>query len=452
MRYIRLALACLAAVYVAACAHKPPPVTAGCELPAYKMTVNPDHEEFIGPTVGSPADFAATLNDAFGASKSAAPEPDLLILSGGSQHGAFGAGFLAGLAHRDGKLPNYRVVTGVSTGALLSTLAFLANRAHPTDRQYPDYVTRHGYPANNLDALRKVFSIDSEDRILNVHKGSIFAGLSKGSLATFVPLRQLIGGILSTQTLEQIREEAQTRRLIVGVTSLHDGRAYAIDLTQFVARNLQAGSYDMVRECYIDALLASSTVPPAMPPVTLVLRHPLTHSVAKPAMFIDGGARFGVFWNQLQNANLPNLKSATMIINGRFYTDDWDDFEKAGGQWSLPSVAMRSVGILTNQIYRFSVDDAERHFKQNGSLEMAFISDENLKETYQSSEATLPPGEYPGGDNDATCLQAYENDKKRESPLEFYAEYMRCMVNYGFARGSTAPWNRKVGATVQAPR
>src|SRR5436190_23359675 len=44
---------------------------------------------------------------------------DVLMLSGGGQNGAFGAGFLRGWQSRtDARLPAFDLVTGISTGAL----------------------------------------------------------------------------------------------------------------------------------------------------------------------------------------------------------------------------------------------------------------------------------------------------------------------------------------------
>src|SRR5437868_1533372 len=52
---------------------------------------------------------------------------DMLILSGGGSHGAWGAGVLRGWRDNpDNPRPKkFQVVTGVSTGALLATYAFL---------------------------------------------------------------------------------------------------------------------------------------------------------------------------------------------------------------------------------------------------------------------------------------------------------------------------------------
>ena len=55
------------------------------------------------------------------------PRREFLVLSGGSQHGAFGGGFFSALPH----VPTYDVVTGISTGALQSTTVFLANQPAP---------------------------------------------------------------------------------------------------------------------------------------------------------------------------------------------------------------------------------------------------------------------------------------------------------------------------------
>lgn len=49
----------------------------------------------------------------------------MLFLSGGSLHGALGAGYLQGWKAQSGHLPNFAVVTGISTGAILATFAFI---------------------------------------------------------------------------------------------------------------------------------------------------------------------------------------------------------------------------------------------------------------------------------------------------------------------------------------
>src|SRR3954447_3579866 len=54
----------------------------------------------------------------------ALPRVDFLALSGGSDDGAFGAGLLIGWTEA-GTRPEFKLVTGVSTGALIAPFAFL---------------------------------------------------------------------------------------------------------------------------------------------------------------------------------------------------------------------------------------------------------------------------------------------------------------------------------------
>jgi hypothetical protein len=54
---------------------------------------------------------------------------NLMLISGGGDWGAFGAGFIKGWSHVQGPLtkPEFDVVTGVSTGALIAPFAFLGD-------------------------------------------------------------------------------------------------------------------------------------------------------------------------------------------------------------------------------------------------------------------------------------------------------------------------------------
>ena len=55
---------------------------------------------------------------------------EVLMLSGGGQNGAFGAGFLRGWqARTDARLPTFDLVTGISTGALQAPFALVGSKA-----------------------------------------------------------------------------------------------------------------------------------------------------------------------------------------------------------------------------------------------------------------------------------------------------------------------------------
>ena len=51
---------------------------------------------------------------------------NILTLSGGGTRGAFGAGLLSGWTD-SGNIPEFDIVTGVSTGAVMATFVFLGN-------------------------------------------------------------------------------------------------------------------------------------------------------------------------------------------------------------------------------------------------------------------------------------------------------------------------------------
>ena len=55
---------------------------------------------------------------------------DILALSGGGSDGAFGAGLLCGWSAK-GDRPKFKLVTGISTGALIAPIAFLGSEYDP---------------------------------------------------------------------------------------------------------------------------------------------------------------------------------------------------------------------------------------------------------------------------------------------------------------------------------
>src|SRR3954451_1360092 len=80
------------------------------------------------------------------------PELDLLGISGGGENGAFGAGLLNGWTERGGR-PDFFLVTGISTGALIAPFAFLGGtrdaqlKSVYTDITLKDVAVERGYMA-----------------------------------------------------------------------------------------------------------------------------------------------------------------------------------------------------------------------------------------------------------------------------------------------------------------
>lgn len=92
----------------------------------------------------------ARFPDAINATLETAPLQAMLVISGGGANGAFGAGVLAGWS-AVGTRPQFSVVSGVSTGAMIAPFAFLGSDYDKTLLDIYSSVNRDD--VYNLDAL-----------------------------------------------------------------------------------------------------------------------------------------------------------------------------------------------------------------------------------------------------------------------------------------------------------
>ena len=428
---------------LAGCAHMPPRPAQGCRLIGYPIIVGAGDRRSLlagsGRTPSLEQALPGLLKPIYTLAGLPAEEK-VLVLSGGSQHGAFGAGFFRGRK----TVPDYRVIAAVSTGAIQSTFIFLAHQPVP---QGPLPAYFHDDPligkprSSYLTDLALAYAIGREGDLLAVNRLNYVGAAVDGSLATFAPLRHVLGDLITAATLVQVADQnnaAPKRALLVGVTNLDDGVGYAIDLTKLVADAVRptmtpseklAAAKPLV-PCYIDAIVASATVPPGVPPVSLTVNGE-TH------MFMDGGARFGVFFQQIERQLdlLPKV-DMDLVVNGKLFGDLWLENGRPVTKWSIVTFGLRAVALLENQVYRFSVDDVERWAAGRGSVRFAFIANDGLT----SKPGSVPPMDYASRLDGRTCGNALEADAK-DKPQEFDHAYMRCLIDYGQARGELDQWN-----------
>lgn len=447
------------------CAHDRPTEMAQCEINAYPLLVGGHHPrgddtipvrdtgnfdieriENGKPKVPEPFQIALTRALAAGNRGSGTKSSDdaVLVLSGGGQHGPFGTGFFLGLP----KVRTYRIVTGVSTGSLQSTFVFLARQPVPTpnDREYPLDTGNLDIPKGSSDIgdLALASSISSERSLLRIHSFGVVGGVLAGSISSLDPLAQRLYDIISRDTLGAVAaERAKGRSLFVGVVDVDDGNGYALDLTALAEQGAKAATeagMDAARHCYVQALLASSSVPLAAYPVSIAL-HDMTQGAAAPPkrhLMIDGGARFGVFFRQMldavKTASTPAIPvDVDLIVNGSLYSTPWlDGRGKPVNRWSALTLGQRSLDILENQVYRFSVEQVESS-TSGGRLRMAFISNENLGPTAPD------PGDFVF--RDKKCSEWSALDEQDYHVLQFHPRYMACLLAYGRDRGSHEQWN-----------
>jgi predicted acylesterase/phospholipase RssA len=188
-----------------------------------------------------------------------------LALSGGGDDGAFGAGLLNGWT-RSGTRPTFKLVTGVSTGALIAPFAFLG----------PDYDER-------LKALYTSVSlkdIASERNILSVLFGD--------AMADTTPLWRLLEKYVTPAMLEAIAVERQKgRTLLVATTNLDIRRPVIWNITEIAATH-SPDAIALVRKI----LLASAAIPGTFPPVMIDVE---AGGRKYQEMHVDGGTASQVF-------------------------------------------------------------------------------------------------------------------------------------------------------------
>ena len=164
-----------------------------------------------------------------------------LALSGGGPNGAFGAGFLNGWT-ATGNRPVFKIVTGVSTGALMAPFAFIGPSYDAALREF--YTTT---------ATRNIF------RLLSI----IPQLLAGESLADSGPLAALIEQHVNAALLAQVAEgHARGRRLYVGTVDL-DAQQFVVWNMGLIATSGRPEALDLFRK----VMLASASVPIAFPPV-----------------------------------------------------------------------------------------------------------------------------------------------------------------------------------------
>lgn len=347
-----------------------------------------------------------------GVTASSSEPASLLTMSGGGQRGAFGAGLLAGWQERAGALPKFAVVTGISTGALLATFAYIGRG----------------------DLAAAGYTIDSEADLVEPLGGKSVLGLArKGAAANLVPLRRRLDRLLTTDVLGQVAAESEgdTRRLLVGVVDVDDGEAYAYSLGEIARhwRDAAPPAKPALKACYIEAIVASSSAPPAAPPVFINNRE-----------LIDGGARFGMFFvaadEALRSASAVGATAAQsyLIVNGTLTIGD-EPVSVPHADWNILSLGLRSVEVLQNQVYRFSAEYARRRTAEGGdTLPFRFARIEDDAPDF----VTAIPG--IAGETEALSCKAWQDrdtdGKHGAVPLQFQKRYMRCLIEYGRARAA----------------
>ena len=189
----------------------------------------------------------------------------VLAISGGGASGAFGAGLLNGWSAA-GDRPTFKAVTGISTGALAATLAFLGK----------DYD----------DGLKEAFTTVSTSDILEFR--SVFSWFTADSLGDSKGLAKIIARHHTKKTLEAVaREHARGRRLFIGTTNLDADRIVIWNMG-VIASSTHPDALNLYRK----VVLASASIPIVFPPVYIKVT---ADGMLYKEMHGDGGLKVQVF-------------------------------------------------------------------------------------------------------------------------------------------------------------
>ncbi len=270
------------------------------------------------------------------------PPSNFLAISGGGDDGAFTAGLLAGwTAHGD--RPEFKAVTGVSTGALIAPFAFLGPRYD--------------------DVLKAIYTNVSEKNIFRPR--SLFGIIFNDAVSDTTPLRELTAMYVNQGLLDQIAAEyAKGRVLLVATTDLDTLEPVIWNLTA-IAASKDPRALNLFRT----VMVASASIPGAFPPVMIDVE---VDGTRYQEMHVDGGAMTQVFLYPPsvniaeESAALGVQRSrAVYVIRNARLDPDWANVKRR----TLP-IAGRAISSLMQtqgigDLYRIFVTTQRDHIDFN---------------------------------------------------------------------------------------
>lgn len=262
----------------------------------------------------------------------------VLAISGGGANGAYGAGLIKGWT-KAGMRPRFKIITGVSAGAMMAPLVFLG-------ADYDDELEKYYTTLSTKDVMRS--------------KGPLGALLGN-SLADNAPLAKEIAAMTDQDLLAKIAaEHKRGRRLFVGTANL--------DAQRFVVWDMGAIASRGDAELFHKVILASAAIPVIFPPSVFQVE---ADGKQYDELHSDGGTMTQVFttYKLLQgmegaakklNIDPKKMRAQLFIIRNGYMTPTYKAVKD-----NLPSLAERSFDTIINtqgvgDIYRIYVFAKER--------------------------------------------------------------------------------------------
>jgi len=314
------------------------------------------------------------------------PVIDYLIISGGGDWGAFGAGILKGwgriLKSDPLARPRFDVVTGVSTGALIAPFAFLGD-----DESIDRIVNLYRNPQPDWVEMR----------------GPLYFLPTNISFAEVPGLEREMKKTLTPEMIARIADEGKGGRLLfVNATNLDDDSPHVFYLVPEARRAVATGDV----ERFNNILLASSGIPGAFP-----------YREIDGTMYVDGG----VTSNMIFGSRIPEEHRLPAL---------WQSLYPR-----VPMPKMRYWVIFNNQFQAPPTVVKARWFDIiNRSIELSTRSAtlSSMRQLYLMAEVA----HLKRGDNIEVRIMAIPDDWSPPVPGTFVKETMNNLADLGERMGA----------------
>jgi hypothetical protein len=356
---LRIALAATLAASLAACAQRRPEQSEA-ELLAERTELR---KELMGQGLEAISSLVERMYER--QAKDPNATLDVLAISGGGDWGAFGTGLLRGWGEVTDpamKRPQFDVVSGVSTGALIAPFAFLGTDA-------------------DLKTVDDLYRNPKADWVKT--RGLLFFMPDNASFAEVPGLEREIDAVITEEFAERVaRAGDEGRVLIINTTNLDDGSPQPFRWAMAARDAVEKHDLKRLR----NILLASSGVPAAFPPREIDGSIYVDGAVTSNIIYggnVKRGMSFGAIWKRMYpDAPVPTVRYWVILNN-------YAQAQPRTVQPTWPSVIERSLEIAV----RASTNIALRHLyamteaselRGEGHIEVRWVA---IPSTWKQPEA-----------------------------------------------------------------
>ncbi|PSW14629.1 patatin [Photobacterium rosenbergii] len=319
-----------------------------------------------------------------------------LTISGGGANGAYGAGLINGMTE-SGKRPEYRMVTGISTGAILGLYAFLGE---DYDHKLREFYTE--LSDQDLYETRYIWQIFSSSSLLNTAR-----------------FEKLVRDEVDRELIDKVKKEyLRGRTFLVKTTNLDVQRPVIWNMGEIAMHDTE----EAVR-LFQSVLIASASIPGVFEPVLIRFN---INGVIYDELHVDGGVIAQAFFipenmdveemtsvedKQLTQLgiNLPESRvSHTWMINNSRIGAIWEPTQP-----TLTNISSRSISTMIKYQGRNNINNI---YHQSNLIGSTF--------NYSYIDHRIP-------------------DTPQDAP--FSKEYMQHMYCYGYVQGlSDKHWHSQL--------